>query len=120
MPGPDNTTTNGRKRMKFEKIAAFATKNRTRMAGTYQAVVNITLDNGKTGRGFFTYGYDKRDVTEEKLYVEPHIAQDVAEEIGYDSPTAYSGLIEDYRSFGDMEDFVEYSDAATELVYDMM
>ena len=107
--------------MKFETIASNLTRSRTRMAGTYTSALLITTDSGKQGRGLFTYEYDKRDVVDESLSVEPHIADEVKAEIDEDDMgvSGYNDIFGDNETTGDQNEITKTEGMATISVYEM-
>jgi len=96
-------------------IAATVVKRTNRVAGMYKAALELTVDD-KTGVAVFEYGWDKRDVTAETLYVEPAMQEAVKAACGDDGLSAFFGF---GSAVGDPAAIEEAEAKATALVYEM-
>lgn len=72
--------------VKVETIALRRNNNYRRPAGSIQAALKLTDDEGRTGLAFYCYEWDKRETVGESLETEPQIADSVLAWLGNDSP----------------------------------
>lgn len=100
--------------MKITVIAITRNDSTRRIAGSLNAALDIEI-NGKTGKGVFSYEWDKRDVMVDTLYVSPNIAEDAAAYLRGEDPSCMNAFcsITNEKAQGPAERVAEYNAEAT-------